>query len=164
MTAAAPARLSRRTAWCAAVLAALALLAPPVARAAGGAPGVTTVEVLANSAMHIVHGPAEALPYKLTIYRMDGLQLIEQSINQRLPQNEADARRWLEHNGERIRREVARPAIDAANGLALAQRYRIERLPAVIINRAVVVYGLADVDAAIAHYTAARSPAGAARP
>ena len=88
-------------------------------------------------------------PYKLTVYRMDGMQRVEQSINSRLPKNEAAARAWMEQNGERIRRETKAQVINAANGITMAQHYHINRLPAVLINRKVVVYGMTDVGAAI---------------
>lgn len=48
------------------------------------AQGVLTVEVFANSAMHITPVPAQgqALPYKLSVYRLDALQRIETTLNQ----------------------------------------------------------------------------------
>ena len=45
-------------------------------------------------------------------------------------------------------RELAQ-VINAANGITMAQHYHINRLPAVLINRKVVVYGMTDVGAAI---------------
>ena len=37
----------------------------------------------------------------------------------------------------------------AVNGLARAQRYQIDRLPAVVINQRYVVFGYVDVDQAL---------------
>lgn len=128
--------------------------------------GVLTVEVFANSAMHITPAPGPALPYKLNVYRVDALQNLEKSLTQALPQNEADARRWLAANQARIQREVQPQAVAAANAVALAHHYRINRLPAMVIDRKAIVYGLTDVDAAVARYKASgvASPAARSKP
>ena len=130
----------RRSNFCVALVLGLCSLAAQ-------AQGVVTVEVFANSAMNIT-APANP-PYKLTVYRMDGMQRVEQSINSRLPKTEPEARAWMAQNGERIRRETKAQVINAANGITMAQHYHINRLPAVLINRKVVVYGMTDVGAAI---------------
>ena len=127
------------------------------------AQGVLTVEVFANSAMHITPVPAQgqALPYKLSVYRLDALQRIETTLNQQLPQKEADARAWLQANQARLKREVTPQAVAAANGIALAHHYKIKRLPAMVIDRKAVVYGLTDVGAAIERYQATRGASAA---
>ena len=132
------------------------LLAALALAGAAHAQGVLTVEVFANSAMHITPRPDQRLPYQLKVYRMDGLQQLEASINQQLPKNEGDARAWLQANQGRIKREVTPQAVAAAHGVALAHHYKIKRLPAVVIDRQAVVYGLTDVEAAIQRYQAAR--------
>lgn len=113
-----------------------------------------TVEVFANSAMHITPaGEARSeLPYKIDVYYVDGLQMLEQSLNQELPQTEPEARQWLAENQARIQREVAPVAIAAANGMALAQHFKIKRLPAIVIDRKAVVYGLTDVTEAVERF------------
>ena len=127
------------------------------------AQGVLTVEVFANSAMHITPVPAQgqALPYKLSVYRLDALQRIETTLNQQLPQKEADARAWLQANQARLKREVTPQAVAAANCIALAHHYKIKRLPAMVIDRKAVVYGLTDVGAAIERYQATRGASAA---
>ncbi len=132
------------------------LLAALALAGAAHAQGVLTVEVFANSAMHITPQPDQRLPYQLKVYRMDGLQQLEASINQQLPQNEAQARDWLASNQARIQRQMTPQAVEAANGIALAHHYKIKRLPAVVIDRQAVVYGLTDVEAAIRRYQATR--------
>ena len=132
------------------------LLAALALAGAAHAQGVRTVEVFANSAMHITPQPDQRLPYQLKVYRMDGLQQLEASINQQLPQNEAQARDWLASNQARIQRQMTPQAVEAANGIALAHHYKIKRLPAVVIDRQAVVYGLTDVEAAIRRYQATR--------
>ena len=128
------------------VLAAVALVA---ASSLAPAQGVLTVEVFANSAMPITPHAGAGLPYKLDIYRLDGLQQVEQALNQQLPQNEADAREWMMQNQQRIQRELGPQAVATANGMALMHYYGIDRIPAIVIDRKTVVYGVTDVDAAI---------------
>lgn len=142
-------RRSSKRVWLAIALLALLSLMHGAATAAG----VLTVEVFANSAMHVTPEPSANLPYQLKVYRIDGLRQVEQAINQQLPQTEAQAREWLAKNQQRLRRQYASQATAAANGVALMQRYKLSRVPAIVINRRVVVYGLTDVDAAIARAT-----------
>ena len=72
-----------------------ALLLAGAAHAQGGAAGVMTVEVFANSAMLVTPEPSPALPYQLKVYRLDAMRNIEAAINQNLPQTEAEAQAGL---------------------------------------------------------------------
>lgn len=109
--------------------------------------GVQTVEVFANMAMQVT--PVHSPHYTLAIYRLDAMQHIEALLNKDLPQNEAEAQRWVAQNEPRLRRQL-RPMISGSvNGMARAQRYHIDRLPAVVINQRYVVFGHADVDQAL---------------
>ena len=138
-----------------AITLALALLAPGAqAQQQKDAPtvAVSAVEVFANSAMPITPKGGKGLPYRVDIYRMDALQQIERQLSQGLPQTEAEAMAWLRANEARIRRSVQAQAVQAANGVALAHYYRIDRLPAIVIDRKAVVYGVTDVEAAVRRY------------
>lgn len=135
-------------AWTRGALAALtAVLAAALAPAQ--AQSVLTVEVFANSAMHVTPQPSDELPYKLTIYRLDGLQQMEQTLNQQLPQDEAQAQEWMLRHQKQIAERYRAHIISAANGMTMMMRYRLNRLPAIVIDQRTVVYGLTDVDAAI---------------
>lgn len=111
--------------------------------------GVVTVEVFANSAMHVTPEVAAGLPYQLTVYRLDAVHNIEAQINRQLPQTEAEAQQWIAANGARLKRELAPHARDAAEGMTQAVAYRLNRLPAIVINRKVIVYGVTDATQAI---------------
>lgn len=124
----------------------------PAAQAQAQQASVSVVEVFANSAMHITPENSQGLPWRLDIYRLDALRQIERQLSQNLPQTEAEAMAWLRANEARIRREVQPLAVQAANGVALAHYYRIERLPAIVIDRKAVVYGTTDVRAAVGRY------------
>ncbi|RRD56505.1 TIGR03757 family integrating conjugative element protein [Comamonadaceae bacterium OH2545_COT-014] len=117
---------------------------------------VLLVEVFANSAMHITPEPGAARPWKMQLYRLDALQRIEQQLSRALPQGEAEASAWLQANEARIRQQVTPQVVEAANGVALAHHYRINRLPAIVIDRKAVVYGITSVDAAIERYLQTR--------
>ena len=104
--------------------------------------GVKTVEVFANMAMQVT--PAQSSRYQLAIYRLDAMQSVEA-----LPQTEAAAQRWIAENEPRLRRQLQPMIASAVNGMSLAHRYRIDRLPAIVINRRYAVYGYVDVDQAL---------------
>lgn len=117
---------------------------------------VSTVEVFVNSAM-AVSAPPALLDFQLTVHRMDQLDMVTQAIDQQIPRGgEAEARRWLAANEARIKRQVQPAAIATANAISLANHYRLDRLPAVVINKRTVVYGITDVGAALQHYRASR--------
>lgn len=119
------------------------------------AQGVTTVEVFANSAMPITPAADPALPFQLKVYRLDAMQNAEHLLNQRLPQNEEEAMAWVQANEARIRQQLQPAVANSAQGITLAMQLRLQRLPAIVINRQTVVYGITDVyqaiDLALAH-------------
>lgn len=134
---------------------ALAMLLP-VSAAAQGAP-VRTVEVFVNSAM-VVALPAANQGYQVTVHRMDQLDIATKSVDQMIPKGgEAQARRWLKDNEARVKREVTPAAIATANATSRANYYRLDRIPAVVINQRTVVYGVTDVAVALQHYQASRA-------
>lgn len=120
--------------------------------------GITTVEVFANSAMRIT--PQQSAYYRLQIYRLDGMQRIDTQLNQGLPKSQEAALAYMRQNYAAIKRKYEPQILEAAQGLQLAQRYKIDRLPAIVINQRSVVFGVADVDQAIATYQAYRQQKG----
>ena len=117
--------------------------------------GVTTVEVFANSAMLIT--PVRSDRFRLVIHRMDQLEQVKAAINQQIPKGgEGPARAWIAANEARIKNQVRPAAIAAANAIRLASYYKIDRLPAMVVNRQAVVYGMTDVDTALERFRAAR--------
>ena len=110
--------------------------------------GITKVEVFANSAMVITGG--EPLRYQLAIYRLDALKNVEAAINQRLPKTEAAARAYFQANQAEIKKQITPHVLSAANGIALARHYKIDSLPAIVVDGANVIYGVPDVPQALA--------------
>jgi integrating conjugative element protein (TIGR03757 family) len=110
--------------------------------------GITRVEVFANSAMVIT--PIQADRYHLVIYRLDALQQVEQAINKNIPQTEEAAIAYFAANQAEIKRQITPAILNGANGIALARHYKLERIPAVVVDGTSVVYGVTNVDQAIA--------------
>lgn len=94
----------------------------------------------------------QAPAYKLQVYRLDVMALIEQQLSQGLPSVEADALAHLQRLEAQIRRKYQAHIVNAANGMTMAIHYKLDRLPAVVINRQAVIYGVSDVDKALAIY------------
>ena len=109
--------------------------------------GVKTVEVFANMVMQVT--PVQSSRYQLAIYRLDAMQNVEALVNKGLPQTEAAAQRWITENEPRLRRQLQPMIASAVNGMSLAHRYQIDRLPAIVINRRYVVYGYVEVEQAL---------------
>jgi integrating conjugative element protein (TIGR03757 family) len=110
--------------------------------------GITKVEVFANSAMVIT--PIQADRYQLVIYRLDALKNVEAAINQNIPKTEAAARAYFAANQAEIRMQITPSVLNGANGIALARHYKLERIPAIVVDGASVIYGVTNVDQAIA--------------
>lgn len=126
----------------------LAALAACLAMGSAMAQSVTRVEVFANSAMH-VHSPANP-PYQLLVYRLDALQQVQAQINQQVPKTEAEAREYFARNQEQIKRMISPAVMHGANGINLARHYGLERIPAIVFDGQSVVYGVTDVEQALA--------------
>jgi integrating conjugative element protein (TIGR03757 family) len=95
----------------------------------------------------------------MTVYDLDGLEHFETYLSQQLPREptaaETEALRRLQHI-DRLRLQAAK---DAARGLTLASEYGIDRVPAIVFDGRAVVYGVTDVEIAIAHYRPRREAA-----
>lgn len=111
---------------------------------------VTTVEVFANSATH-VQAP-QGMPYMVRIYRLDAIQNVADQLSRNLPNNEAEAQAYMLQQEAQIRRRYKDQITNAANGMSLAIHYRLDRLPAVVINQNAVIYGEPDIGRAVALY------------
>lgn len=126
----------------------LALLAQP---AAGAEPApITSVEVFANAAMVIAPPSDSRLAY--SVYRIDGINQVEQLMAQDMPTGEEEAKAYFNKNYATMMKRFKPLIRNAAEGLNLALRYQLDRIPAVVINQKAVVFGVASVDQAIAEY------------
>ena len=90
---------------------------------------------------------------KLTVYRVDGLEELEQLLSENLRNDpdraQAIALERMQTDGARIR-QLAQEGADA---LELAIRYGIDRYPAMVFNDGEsVIYGITNVEEAVAIY------------
>lgn len=128
-----------------------ALMALVMKSPALAAAPVTTVEVFANSAT-LVRPPVQPPAYLLKVFRLDAMAQIGEQISAGLPPTEAAARAYMQQHQAQIKQRYKEQIVNAANGMSLAVHYRLDRLPAVVINRRSVIYGVADVDQAVGLY------------
>lgn len=115
------------------------------------AQAITTMEVFANSAT-LVRQPQQPPPFVVKVYRLDGMAQLEAQLSAGLPQTEAAAMAYMRQHEAEIRRRYKEQISNAATGMTLSIQYRLDRLPAVVINKSKVIYGIADVDQAAQLY------------
>jgi integrating conjugative element protein (TIGR03757 family) len=73
-------------------------------------------------------------------------------VNKDLPNTEAEAQAYWAKNGAALVKRYSPQLHEAAEGLNLAMQYRLDRLPAVVINKQAVVFGFSSVEQAIGQY------------
>lgn len=110
------------------------------------------VEVFVNSAMLITNAAGA------TVYLLDGLQLLEAQLSQGLPATEAEAAQVARERVQRLGGQLQQRAANAAQGMVLATQYGIDRIPAIVIDGRAIVYGMTDVQKAVAAYALRQEP------
>jgi integrating conjugative element protein (TIGR03757 family) len=114
------------------------------------------VEVLTSEGIQLTGIPA-AQSYLannqglLKVYSFDGVKELESRLSEGMEGvNEVEAKRLLQHRMDQMGRQVMQDLAEQSYmALLLANRYQIDRYPAVIINRQQVIYGVTDVMNAI---------------
>ncbi|MXY14202.1 MAG: TIGR03757 family integrating conjugative element protein [Proteobacteria bacterium] len=105
---------------------------------------VTGLQALATESGH--EGP------RVHIYVLDGLQALEAQFSENLARDPSQARRQALERIYRLNKTDRARLQRAAVGLARAVHYGIDRYPAMVFDGQLVVYGLTDLGAALAHY------------
>jgi len=117
---------------------------------ANAADGMTQVEVFTATDLEIVDESAIDTkdPYRnidLQFYPLNGIQLIETELSKGLTsqpdQSERLVLQRIQMLDDRTRRRMQRSAV----GLSRAMQYGIDRLPAIVFDGLVVVYGVTDL-------------------
>ena len=94
---------------------------------------------------------------EIIVYEIDGIQSVERALSLNLsvePQQSKQIALQRIHNLD----EQTRSRMQAtATALARAMQYGIDRYPAIVFNGQAVVYGITDLQSAIAHYQAWRT-------
>jgi len=104
-----------------------------------------------------IHRQPDYREIKLQLYEIEGIQRIEADLSRDLTADPEAAKRVvlqrIQQLDEASRGRMQRVAI----GLAKAMEYGIDRFPAIVFNGQAVVYGVADLPAALTHYQAWRT-------
>lgn len=105
---------------------------------------VTGLQALSAGSGH--EGP------RVHIYVLDGLQALEAKFSENLARDPSQARRQALERIHRLNETDRARLRRTAVGLARAVHYGIDRYPAMVFDGQSVVYGLTDLEAALAHY------------
>jgi integrating conjugative element protein (TIGR03757 family) len=94
---------------------------------------------------------------KITVYEIDGIQSVERDLSLNLlvepQQSKQIALQRIQNLDEQTRSRMQ----TSATALAKAMQYGINRYPAIVFDGQAVVYGVTDLQAALAHYQAWRT-------
>ena len=86
------------------------------------------------------------------VYEIDGIESMERALSIDMPadpvQSKQIALRRLQGMDDQTRMKMQ----SAAQGLAKAMQYGVDRYPAIVFDGQAVVYGVTDVQTALAHY------------
>ena len=124
--------------------------------------GPTRIEVFISAKHSIVEintkGAGSSLQgSEITVYEIDGIQSVEREISLNLPADPQQSKQFalqrIQNMDDQARAHMKRSAI----GLAKAMQYGIDRYPAIIFDGQVVIYGVTDLQTALAHYQAWRT-------
>lgn len=93
------------------------------------------------------------------VYELNGIQLVEAELSKDLI-GDPDQSKYLvlqkiQNLDDQVRARMQRSAI----GLTKAMQYGVDRFPVIVFDGQAVVYGVTDLEAAIAHYEAWRKVA-----
>ncbi|WP_084610015.1 TIGR03757 family integrating conjugative element protein [Sedimenticola selenatireducens] len=90
------------------------------------------------------------------VFELDGIWRSEANLSQGLPADPEQSKRVVLHRFQQLSEEDRARMQRAAMGLAKAMQYGVDRYPAIVFDGEAVVYGVTDVQIAIAHYRAWR--------
>ena len=89
---------------------------------------------------------------RVEVYAIDGIERLEAELSRGLSANADAAKRSVQDRLGQLD-EVQLPRVQrAAQGLARAVQYGIDRYPAIVLDGQAVVYGVTDVNAALHRY------------
>ncbi|PVV16020.1 MAG: integrating conjugative element protein [gamma proteobacterium symbiont of Ctena orbiculata] len=97
------------------------------------------------------HGQAE-----FHVYELDRIRRTEANLSQGLPVDPEQSKRVVLQRFQQLSEEDRARMQRAAMGLAKAMQYGVDRYPAIVLDGEAVVYGVTDVQTALAYYRAWR--------
>ena len=104
------------------------------------------VETDAKGSGSDLHGP------EITVYEIDGIQSVERDLSLDLPVEPQQSKQIALQRIQNLDAQTRSRMQLAAQGLAKAMQYGVDRYPAVVFDGEAVVYGVTDLTAALAQY------------
>ena len=119
------------------------------------------VEVFTTTDVHIageagINSQALRGEKELHVYELDGIRRTEAKLSEGLPADPEQSKRVVLQRFQQLREGDRTRMQRAAIGLAKAMQYGVDRYPAIVFDGQAVVYGVTDVQTALAHYRAWR--------
>ncbi|MES9875032.1 MAG: TIGR03757 family integrating conjugative element protein [Candidatus Sedimenticola sp. 6PFRAG7] len=90
------------------------------------------------------------------VYELDGIRRTEEKLSDGLPADPEQSKRVVQQRFQQLSEEDRTRMQHAAMGLAKAMQYGMDRYPAIVFDGQAVVYGVTEVQTALAHYRAWR--------
>ncbi|MEW8042639.1 MAG: TIGR03757 family integrating conjugative element protein [Candidatus Thiodiazotropha endolucinida] len=90
------------------------------------------------------------------VYELDGIRRTEEKLSEGLPADPEQSKRVVLQRFQQLNEEDRTRMQRAATGLAKAMQYGVDRYPAIVFDGQTVVYGVTDVQSALAYYRAWR--------
>jgi integrating conjugative element protein (TIGR03757 family) len=88
----------------------------------------------------------------ITIYEIDGIESMEQDLSIDMSADPEKSKRIALYRIQHMDDQTKTKMQMAAQGLAKAMQYGVDRYPAIVFDGQAVVYGITDVQTALAHY------------
>lgn len=99
-----------------------------------------------NEASKKMHG------LDVTLYEIDGIASIERALSIDMPADPEKSKRIALDRIQHMDDQSTTKMRMAAQGLAKVMQYGVDRYPAIVFDGQAVVYGVTDVQTALAHY------------
>ena len=90
----------------------------------------------------------------ITVYEIDGIQSVERELSLNLPAEPQQSKQIALQRIQNLDEQTRSRMQASATALAKAMQYGIDRYPAIVFDGQAVVYGVTDLQAALAHYQA----------
>ena len=88
----------------------------------------------------------------ITVHEIDGIESMERGLSVDMPADPERSKRIALHRIQHMDDQSKTKMHMAAQGLAKAMQYGVDRYPAIVFDGQAVVYGVTDVETALAHY------------
>ena len=95
----------------------------------------------------------------IVVYKITAIQSIERDLSANLPAEPQQSKQIVLYRVQGLGEQTRSRMQAAAMGLAKAMQYGIDRYPAIVFDRQVVVYGVTDLKAALGFHQAWRAGA-----